>query len=248
MAVGAPPTAGVAVGAPPARLAADGEVVAGRKAAAAPCLGRAGLLLAVPGRAACACTAVQGLAAACAMAVVQVQVLAVARAMALPPTHGSTAVRLLAATPWLQPLIVGPSRGLVPPPTAKRLLARAPPSFSSSCLRSPGPGETPACHECEPLAVRTPACGFEWRAIPLAGWLSGFEPSHIGCRGVPRGGWVGGKPSLPGAACSALGCSGGAPRVVLLGRGSSFPLPPRKARDTHTHGFATNIEIRYKST
>ena len=91
---------------------------------------------------------------------------------------------------------------------------------------------TPACHECEPLAVRTPACGFEWRAIPLAGWLSGFEPSHIGCRGVPRGGWVGGKPSLPGAACSALGGSGGAPRVVLLGRGSSFLLPPRKARDT----------------
>ena len=42
-----------------------------------------------------------------------------------------------------------------------------------------------------------------------------------------------GKPSLPGAACSALGGSGGAPRVVLLGRGSSFPLPPRKARDTH---------------
>ena len=103
-------------------------------------------------------------------------------------------------------------------------------------LRSPSPGavcRTPACHECEPLAVRTPACGFEWRAIPLAGWLSGFEPSHIGCRGVPRGGWVGGKPSLPGAACSALGGSGGAPRVVLLGRGSSFPLPPRKARDTH---------------
>ena len=102
-------------------------------------------------------------------------------------------------------------------------------------LRSPSPGavcRTPACHECEPLAVRTPACGFEWRAIPLAGWLSGFEPSHIGCRGVPRGGWVGGKPSLPGAACSALGGSGGAPRVVLLGRGSSFPLPPRKARDT----------------
>ena len=51
---------------------------------------------------------------------------------------------------------------------------------------------------------------------------------------MPRGGWVGGKPSLPGAACSALGGSGGAPRVVLLGRGSSFPLPPRKARDTHT--------------
>ena len=45
-------------------------------------------------------------------------------------------------------------------------------------------------------------------------------------------GWVGSKPSLPGAACSALGGSGGAPRVVLLGRGSSFPLPPRKARDT----------------
>ena len=44
---------------------------------------------------------------------------------------------------------------------------------------------------------------------------------------------MGGKPSLPGAACSALGGSGGAPRVVLLGRGSSFPLPPRKARDTH---------------
>ena len=43
---------------------------------------------------------------------------------------------------------------------------------------------------------------------------------------------MGGKPSLPGAACSALGGSGGAPRVVLLGRGSSFPLPPRKARDT----------------
>ena len=108
-------------------------------------------------------------------------------------------------------------------------------------LRSPSPGavcRTPACHECEPLAVRTPACGFEWRAIPLAGWLSGFEPSHIGCRGVPRGGWVGGKPSLPGAACSALGGSGGAPRVVLLGRGSSFPLPPRKARDTHTRQFA----------
>ncbi len=102
-------------------------------------------------------------------------------------------------------------------------------------LRSPSPGavcRTPACHECEPLAVRTPAGGFEWRAIPLAGWLSGFEPSHIGCRSVPRGGWVGGKPSLPGAACSALGGSGGAPRVVLLGRGSSFPLPPRKARDT----------------
>ena len=38
---------------------------------------------------------------------------------------------------------------------------------------------------------------------------------------------------MPGAACSALGGSGGAPRVVLLGRGSSFPLPPRKARDTH---------------
>ena len=61
-------------------------------------------------------------------------------------------------------------------------------------LRSPSPGavcRTPACHECEPLAVRTPACGFEWRAIPLAGWLSGFEPSHIGCRGVPRGaGWA----------------------------------------------------------
>ena len=57
-------------------------------------------------------------------------------------------------------------------------------------LRSPSPGavcRTPACHECEPLAVRTPACGFEWRAIPLAGWLSGFELSHIGCRGVPRG-------------------------------------------------------------
>ncbi|EOD34746.1 hypothetical protein EMIHUDRAFT_228253 [Emiliania huxleyi CCMP1516] len=36
---------------------------------------------------------------------------------------------------------------------------------------------------CEPLAARTPACGFEWRAIPLAGWFSGFEPSHIGCRG-----------------------------------------------------------------
>ena len=45
---------------------------------------------------------------------------------------------------------------------------------------------------------------------------------------------MGGKPSLPGAACSALGGSGGAPRVVLLGRGSSFPLPPRKARDTHS--------------
>ena len=47
---------------------------------------------------------------------------------------------------------------------------------------------------------------------------------------------MGGKSrqSLPGAACSALGGSGGAPRVVLLGRGSSFPLPPRKARDTHT--------------
>ena len=41
-------------------------------------------------------------------------------------------------------------------------------------------------------------------------------------------------PSLPGAACSALGGrSGGAPRVALLGRGSSFPPPrPRKARDT----------------
>ena len=37
---------------------------------------------------------------------------------------------------------------------------------------------------------------------------------------------------MPGAACSALGGSGGAPRVVLLGRGSSFPLPPRKARET----------------
>ena len=77
----------------------------------------------------------------------------------------------------------------------------------------------------------------------LAGWLSGFEPSHIGkqnkslcltlaagvCRG---GGWVGGKPSLPGAACSALSGSGGAPRVELLGRGSSFPVPP-PARETH---------------
>ena len=74
-------------------------------------------------------------------------------------------------------------------------------------LRSPSPGavcRTPACHECEPLAVRTPACGFEWRAIPLAGWLSGFEPSHIGCWGVPRGGWVGGKPSLPGTLLAAL--------------------------------------------
>ena len=49
---------------------------------------------------------------------------------------------------------------------------------------------------------------------------------------------MGGKPSLPGAACSALGGSGGAPRVVLLGRGSSFPLPPRKARDTHENLFA----------
>ena len=81
----------------------------------------------------------------------------------------------------------------------------------------------------------------------LAGWLSGFEPSHIGkqnkslcltlaagvCRG---GGWVGGKPSLPGAACSALSGSGGAPRVELLGRDSSFPLPHRKARDTHMPG------------
>ena len=38
---------------------------------------------------------------------------------------------------------------------------------------------------------------------------------------------------MPGAACSALGGSGGAPRVVLLGRGSSFPLPPREARETH---------------
>ena len=114
-------------------------------------------------------------------------------------------------------------------------------------LRSPSPGavcRTPACHECEPLAVRTPACGFEWRAIPLAGWLSGFEPSHIGCRGVPRGGWVGGKPSLPGAACSALGGSGGAPRVVLLGRGSSFPLPPRKARDTHCLTTRTRFPVR----
>ena len=41
-------------------------------------------------------------------------------------------------------------------------------------------------------------------------------------------------------ACSALGGSGGAPRVVLLGRGSSFPLPPRKARDTHTASSHTN--------
>ena len=48
---------------------------------------------------------------------------------------------------------------------------------------------------------------------------------------------MGGKPSLPGAACSALGGSGGAPRVVLLGRGSSFPLPPRKARDTHIEEY-----------
>ena len=33
---------------------------------------------------------------------------------------------------------------------------------------APSVGRLPACHECEPLAVRTPACGFEWRAIPLA--------------------------------------------------------------------------------
>ena len=77
---------------------------------------------------------------------------------------------------------------------------------------------------------------YEWRAIPLAGWLSGFEPSHIGCRGVPRGGCGGGKPSLPGAACSALGGSGGAPRVALSGRGSSFPLPPPR-RETHGSGL-----------
>ena len=55
---------------------------------------------------------------------------------------------------------------------------------------------------------------------------------------------MGGKPSLPGAACSALGGSGGAPRVVLLGRGSSFPLPPRKARDTHDEGVTPDERPR----
>ena len=72
-------------------------------------------------------------------------------------------------------------------------------------LRSPSPGavwRNPAT--CEPLAVRTPACGFEWRAVPLAGWLSGFEPSHIGCRGAPRGaGWAVSRhcPALLAALC-----------------------------------------------
>ena len=41
------------------------------------------------------------------------------------------------------------------------------------------------------------------------------------CRGGPGGG----KPSSPGAACST---------VAMALRGSSFPRPPRKARDTHT--------------
>ena len=58
---------------------------------------------------------------------------------------------------------------------------------------------------------------------------------------------MGGKPSLPGAACSALGGSGGAPRVVLLGRGSSFPLPPRKARDTHGVGYEPTLLERVGS-
>ena len=40
------------------------------------------------------------------------------------------------------------------------------------------------------------------------------------CRGGPGGG----KPSSPGAACST---------VAMALRGSSFPRPPRKARDTH---------------
>ena len=106
-------------------------------------------------------------------------------------------------------------------------------------LRSPSPGavwRTPACHECEPLAVRTPACGFEWRAIPLAGWLSGFEPSHIGRRGVPRGGWVGGKPSLPGAACSALGVVAALQEWCSWEEVPPFRSPPAR-RETHTHFF-----------
>jgi len=63
--------------------------------------------------------------------------------------------------------------------------------------------------------------------------------SDSGVGGVDSSrGWVGGKPSVPGAACSALGGSGGAPRVVLLGRGSSFPLPPPQgARHTSLHSL-----------
>ena len=73
---------------------------------------------------------------------------------------------------------------------------------------------------------------------PETPMFSGFEPSHSAqwLPGCAEGGWVGGKPSLPGVACSALGGSrsGGAPRVALLGRGSSFPLPPPARRETHT--------------
>ena len=53
---------------------------------------------------------------------------------------------------------------------------------------------------------------------------------------------MGGKPSLPGAACSALGGSGGAPRVVLLGRGSSFPLPPAR-RETQLLLYDSNRAV-----
>ena len=62
--------------------------------------------------------------------------------------------------------------------------------------RSRGFGHWGGAGEREDGVGRVGSGRFEWRAIPLAGWLSGFEPSHIGCRGVPRGGWVGGKPSL----------------------------------------------------